>query len=124
MVVDLAMKRNEIYLREIWNQIIDGSIIAGKYDDHKPDEYKAEDYGTVYRNQLGGILEHTFGGKRRHRRGGNTFTFDLAKLERVGESFNLKNRIETRPVTGHGEDVKAVKALERRPINLMNTTTN
>jgi len=111
MVVDLVRDRNEIYLREIWNKIIDGSIIAGKYDDHKPDEYKTEDYGTVYRNQLGGILEHTFGGKRQHRRGGNTFTFDLAKLERVGESFNLKNRIETHPVTSsNGEDVKTVKA--------------
>lgn len=51
---------------------------------------------------------------REHRREGNTYTFDLAKLERAGESFNLKNRIETRPVTGngHGEDVKAVKAPE------------
>lgn len=109
MIVDLVRDRNEIYLREIWNKIIDGSIIAGKYDDHKPDEYKTEDYGTVY--QLGGILEHTFGGRRQHRRGGNTFTFDLVKLERVGESFNLKNRIETRPVAGHSEDVKTVKAL-------------
>jgi hypothetical protein len=57
------------------------------------------------------MLELTFGGKRSHRRMGNTFTFDLAKLGWVGESFNLKNRIETRVITGNGEDVKAVKAL-------------
>jgi hypothetical protein len=102
----------EIFYRDVWNDIINGTI-PGKYDEHKPDEYKTEDYGTICRNQLGGILEHTFGGKRQHRRGGNTFTFDQAKLERVGESFNLKNRIQTRLVSGngHGEDVKAVKAL-------------
>ena len=111
IVVDLAADKNEIYLREIWNKIIDGAI-AGEYDNHKPDEYKTVDYGTIYRNQLGGILEHTFGGKRQHRRGGNAFIFNLAKLGRVGESFNLMNRIETRLVTGngYGEDVKAVKA--------------
>jgi hypothetical protein len=100
----------EILNRDIWNDVVSGSI-AGKYDEHRPDEYKTEDYGTLYRNQIGSILEHTFGGKRQHRRNGNTYTFDLAKLERVGESFNLKNRIETRPITSsNGEDVKVVKA--------------
>lgn len=111
IILNLALGKDDLYLREIWNKIIDGSIIAGKYDDHKPDEYKTEDYGTIYRNQIGGILEHTFGGKRQHRRNGNTYTFDVAKLGRVGESFNLKNRIETRLIPGNGEDVKAVKAL-------------
>jgi hypothetical protein len=113
IVLDLAKDGNEIYHKDIWNKIVNGSL-AGKYDDRKPDEYKTEDYGTIYRNQLGGILEHTFGGKRQHHRDGNTFTFVLAKLERVGESFNLKNRIQMRliPGNGHGEDVKAVNALE------------
>lgn len=112
IVLDLARAAagNKIYLKQVWNDIIGGAIPGN--NDRKPDEYMTEDYGTIYRNQLGGILEQTFGGKRQHHRDGNTFTFDMAKLERVGESFNLKNRIQTRRVAGLCEDVKAVKGLE------------
>jgi hypothetical protein len=90
-------KTNEIYVKDIWEQIIYGKL-RGVYDDKKVNEFQSEDYGTFYRNQIGTILEHTFGGTPKHREKGNTYTFDLKELARVGKAYNLTTSIQTKIV--------------------------
>jgi hypothetical protein len=88
---------NEIYVKEIWEVIVTGGL-GGVYEEKKPNEFQSEDYGTIYRNQIGNILEHTFGGTPRHRENGNTYIFDPAELARVGKAYNLTTSIQTKIV--------------------------
>jgi hypothetical protein len=89
---------NEIYVKEIWKLIVTGEL-GGLFDEKKPNEFQSEDYGTIYRNQIGNILEHTFGGTAKHREKGNTYIFDPAELARVGKAYNLTTSIQTKIVT-------------------------
>ncbi len=90
-------KTNEIYLKQVWDFIISGGL-GGLYDEKKPNQFESEDYGTIYRNQIGTILEHTFGGIPKHKEKGNTYTFDPVELARVGKAYNLKTSIQTKIV--------------------------
>jgi hypothetical protein len=90
-------KTNEIYLKQVWDSIISGEL-GGLYDEKKPNQFESEDYGTIYRNQIGTILEHTFGGLPKHREKGNTYAFDPVELARVGKVYNLKTSIQTKIV--------------------------
>jgi hypothetical protein len=54
------------------------------------------EYGTIYNNSISNILEHTFGGRARHRENGNLFIFDPEELERVGRAYNLTTKIQTK----------------------------
>jgi hypothetical protein len=93
----LASKTGKIDHRDAWYKIT--SDFGGVYDrDHKPNEYQSEDFGTIYRQTVGTILEHTFGGKREHAKDGNTFTFEPQRLAKVGRSYNIKNKIQARLV--------------------------
>jgi hypothetical protein len=99
---------NGIYVKDIWEIIVND--LGGRYDEKKPNEFQSEDYGTIYRNQIGTILEHTFGGTPRHNRKGNSYNFDLNELVRVGKAYNLTTNIQTKIVLEDlCEGVKAVK---------------
>jgi len=104
----------KIYHRDLWAKIIGGEF-PGASDKNKPNEYQSEDFGTIYRQTVGTILEHTFGGKREHAKKGNTFTFDPPRLDRVGKSYNIKSKIKTRLVISHsnnkGEQVNTVNTI-------------
>jgi hypothetical protein len=84
----------EISVAEIWEQV--RATIEGHYDEKKPHEYQTLEYGTVHNNTISNILEHTFGGRPKHRAFGNTFIFDLEELKRVGKAYNLKTDIQTK----------------------------
>ena len=84
----------EISVAEIWEQV--RATIEGHYDEKKPHEYQTLEYGTVHNNTISNILEHTFGGRPKHRAFGNTFIFDLEELTRVGKAYNLKTDIQTK----------------------------
>jgi hypothetical protein len=72
--------------------------LKGAYDSNNPNEFQSEDYGTIYRNQISNILEHTFGGRPKHRENGNAFIFDTEELSRVGRAYNLTTMIQTKNV--------------------------
>jgi hypothetical protein len=84
----------EISVAEIWEQL--RFTIEGHYDEKKPYEYQTLEYGTIYNNTISNILEHTFGGRSKHRTFGNTFIFDLEELTRVGKAYNLSTDIQTK----------------------------
>jgi hypothetical protein len=88
---------NELYVKTIWDELRT-SIPDGYYDEKKPNEYQTLEYGTIYNNSISNILEHTFGGRSKHRENGNLFIFDPEELERVGRGYNLKTRIQTKVV--------------------------
>ncbi len=93
----------EIYVREIWEDIITNSL-KGAYDSNKPNDFQSEDYGIIYRNQISNILEQTFGGRPKHRENGNSFIFDTEELSRVGRAYNLITKIQTKIVRdGEGD---------------------
>src|ERR671932_2210758 len=54
------------------------------------------EYGTFYNNSISNILEHTFGGRSRHKEAGNLFIFNPEELERVGRAYNLTTNIQTK----------------------------
>jgi hypothetical protein len=110
----------EISVAEIWEQI--RADIEGYYDEKKPHEYQTLDYGTIYNNTISNILEHTFGGRPKHRTFGNTFIFDLEELTRVGKAYNLKTDIQTKIIEieqsniTKDEGMKAPSPLGKPPI--------
>ncbi|HEY1248320.1 MAG TPA: hypothetical protein VGE97_04980, partial [Nitrososphaera sp.] len=95
----------EVYVKHIWNRMTDASTgeLSGSYDPKKPNEFQSHDFGTIYRNQIGTILEHTFGGTPKHRRFGNSYIFDPEELDRVGKTYNIKTKIDTKSVSEGSE---------------------
>jgi hypothetical protein len=87
---------NEVSNKAIWEEI--KNIIDGHYDEKKPYEYHTLEYGTIYNNTISNILEHTFGGRPKHRSFGNTFIFDPEELVRVGNAYNLTTKIQTKVI--------------------------
>ena len=85
---------NEIYVKQIWWAIKE--TIEGYSDDKRPHEYQTLEYGTIYNNTISNILEHTFGGRPKHKEHGNLFLFDPEELARVGRSYNLTTKIQTK----------------------------
>jgi hypothetical protein len=70
---------NELYVKTIWDELRT-SILDGYYDEKKPNEYQTLEYGTIYNNSISNILEHTFGGRSKHKESGNLFIFDPKNL--------------------------------------------
>jgi hypothetical protein len=93
---------NEIFVKEIWDSI--KGTIQGYSDERRPHEYQTLEYGTIYNNTISNILEHTFGGRAKHRNNGNVFVFDLEELERVGKSYGVSTKIKTKIVTEEGSE--------------------
>jgi hypothetical protein len=87
---------NELYVKTIWDTIKE--VIGGYSDEKRPNEYQTLEYGTIYNNSISNILEHTFGGRPKHKENGNTFIFDPEELSRVGKAYNLTTEIQTKIV--------------------------
>ncbi|MGB7954345.1 MAG: hypothetical protein WCF23_10210 [Candidatus Nitrosopolaris sp.] len=85
---------NEIYVKQIWGAI--RRTIEGYSDEKRPHEYQTLEYGTLYNNTVSNILEHTFGGRPKHKEHGNVFLFDPEELARVGRSYNITTKIQTK----------------------------
>ena len=94
LVAQSSRPDKEISVAEIWEQV--RATIEGHYDEKKPHEYQTLEYGTIYNNTIRNILEHTFGGRPKHRTFGNTFIFDIEELTRVGKAYNLSIDIQTK----------------------------
>jgi hypothetical protein len=90
---------NEISVKQIWwaiKETIEGYIDP---DNKRPNEYQTLEYGTIYNNTISNILEHTFGGRPKHKEHGNVFLFDPEELARVGRAYTLSTNIQTKIVT-------------------------
>ena len=83
----------EIFACAIWDKIPAGKLI-GHYDERKPNEYHAADYGTVYRNSVTNIICDKFGAQRRHKENGNVLIFDVNKLVKIGKSYDAETHIQ------------------------------
>jgi hypothetical protein len=95
IVTDLVSKNGtEISNAIIWEAF--RNAIDGHYDGKKPYEYHTLEYGTIYNITISNILEHTFGGRTKHRAFGNTFIFDPEELARIGKAYNLTTKIQTK----------------------------
>jgi hypothetical protein len=97
----ISKEGNEISVGLIWEELKD--TIGGSADEKKPNEYHTLEYGTIYNNTIGNILEHTFGGRPKHRRFGNTFIFDPEELTRVGKAYNLTTKIQTKIIVDNND---------------------
>jgi hypothetical protein len=123
LVAQSCRPDKEISVAEIWEQL--RATIDGHYDEKKPHEYQTLEYGTIYNNTISNILEHTFGGRPKHRTFGNTFIFDLEELTRVGKAYNLKTDIQTKMIDisieqnniTKNEGMKALSPLGKLPIS-------
>ena len=83
----------EISVKQVWASI--QGKITGHFDERRPNEYHTLEYGTIYNNSISNILEHTFGGRPKHKKDGNWFIFDREELERVGRSYTSTGKIKT-----------------------------
>jgi hypothetical protein len=86
----------ELYVKTIWEAI--KQSIEGYSDDKNPNEYHTLEYATIYNNSISNILEHTFGGRPKHKEDGNIFIFDTEELSRVGRAYNLITEMQTKIV--------------------------
>jgi hypothetical protein len=94
---------NRISSIDIWYKIIAGGI-EGAYDARTPNRYESAEFGTLYRNTFTGIIRDKFGAERKHTEKGVMFTFDPVKLAKVGRSYDLITKIQTRFDFGSNSD--------------------
>ena len=93
IVVDLVSRLgNVVSTSQVWHAIKDS--IPGSYDEKKPNEYQTQDYDTIYRNTIGKTICDNFGAEREHRRNGNVFVFDVAKLVRAGKVYDIETNFQ------------------------------
>ena len=110
---------NEVSVAIIWEAL--RNAIDGHYDEKKLYEYHTLEYGTIYNATISNILEHTFGGRPKHRAFGNTFIFDPEELVRVGKAYNLTTKIQTKVLNVNEEyrkvfeDPEGSKAIRKGP---------
>jgi hypothetical protein len=92
----VSVDGKEVYASKIWDMITSSTIIHGKYDDRKPNEYHSSDYGTIYRNTLTNIICDKFGAERKRKNDGTILIFDNEKLLKVGSIYNQRSIIQTK----------------------------
>ncbi len=113
----------------IWDNITNGSIIEGHFDDKRPNEYQSADYGTLYRNTITNIICNKFGAERKHTRNGNVLRFDPEKLVKVGSAYNIKSRIQTKVIEDGSEGCEgspegASSHIQNSDVKYTNNLTN
>ena len=85
-IVSTLVKHNgsEISSRSIWNELMEE--IPGTLNEKNPNEYHTNDYGTIYRNTtMANYLGDSFGGRVKHGREGNMWTFDRDVIESLAK---------------------------------------
>ena len=92
----VSVDGKEVYASKIWEMITSGTIIHGKYDDRKTNEYHSSDYGTIYRNTITNIFCDKFGAERKRKNDGIVLIFDNEKLLKVGSAYNQRSSIQTK----------------------------
>jgi hypothetical protein len=100
---------SEISSQKIWNEFMEE--VPGMLNEKNPNEYHTDDYGTIYRTStLPSYLGDSFGGKVKHTKKGNVWSFDRDVIESLAKED--KTRIEVSEVKliaqENGEGVKAV----------------
>ncbi len=82
-IISSLIKANgfRIMFRTFWNALKEN--IPGKEDEKKPNEYHTEDYGTLFRSTISGILSDTLGAKTEHKRDGNILIFNPEVIENL-----------------------------------------
>jgi hypothetical protein len=93
---------NEISVKQIWGAIKE--TIEGYCDEKRPHEYQTLEYGTIYNNTISSILEHTFGGRPKHKEHGNVFLFDPEELLRIGRAYSLTTTIQVTDTDPEGSE--------------------
>lgn len=64
----------------------------------EPGKYETEEYGTIRRTTVGSILEHSFGGDRKHTKAGNIYRFNRNRLDRLKSAYELDSKIKVKQV--------------------------
>jgi hypothetical protein len=111
----------EVYASKIWEMITTGTIIQGKYDERKPNEYHSSDYGTIYRNTITNIICDKFGAERKRKNDGTVLMFDKEKLLKVGSVYNQRSSIQTK--LSEYEDSSRREGSESSESSRVNTCT-
>jgi hypothetical protein len=78
----------------VWNEIVQGDVISGYYDDKRPNEFQTADYGTIYRNTITNIICDKLGAQKKHKEIGSVLIFDIDKLTKVAKSYDLDTHIQ------------------------------
>ena len=94
IVVDLVSQFGRVIPTTLLWESIKASI-EGYSDEKRPNEYVTQDYDTIYRNNITKTICDNFGAEREHRRDGNVFVFDLAKLARAGKVYDIEANFQT-----------------------------
>src|SRR5215211_9343449 len=99
---------NEISSKTIWNELMEE--IHGTLNEKNPNEYHTDDYGTIYRTTtVSRYLGDSFGGKVKHGREGNIWTFDRETIENLAKEDKSRITIsEAKKGENIGEGVNTV----------------
>jgi hypothetical protein len=113
-VVETLVKHKgpEISSKSIWKELVEE--IPGTLNEKNPNEYHTNDYGTIYRNTtMANYLGDSFGGKVRHAREGNIWTFDRETIESLAKKDKSRITItEVKRGENIGEGVNTVNTQE------------
>ncbi len=86
-------KTNQVSSLDFWKAVI--NEIPGLPDLHKPNEFHTDDYGTLYRTTISGVVCDCFGASIKHGDKGNILVFDRTVIKELVKSDieNDKTRI-------------------------------
>lgn len=74
----------EVSSQKIWNDLMEE--IPGTLNEKNPNEYHTHDYGTIYRTStIPNYLGDSFGGKVKHTKKGNVWTFNRETIESLAK---------------------------------------
>jgi hypothetical protein len=94
----------KVRAKDIWEEITIRNLIAGHYNEKKPNQYETEDYGTIYRNSITNIICDKLGAHRQHKETGSVLIFDTDKLAKIGKSYGFEVHIELKFWEGNNDD--------------------
>ncbi len=95
----LTENTNQVSSLDFWKAII--NEIPGLPDLHKPNEFHTDDYGTLYRTTISGMVCDCFGASIKHGDKGNILVFDRTVIKELVKSDieNDKTRIIVKEIT-------------------------
>jgi hypothetical protein len=102
----------EIPASQIWGTIIGNNGIDGYYDERRPNEFQAGDFGMIYRNTITNVI---CGALRKHTEKGSVLIFNLEKLVKVGKSYDLETKIQLKLLEDAPDDPDASDGFNNTP---------
>ena len=103
-IISSLIKENgpRILFKTFWNSLKE--TIPGKEDEKRPNEYHTEDYGTIYRSTITGLLSDTLGAITEHKRDGNILIFNPEVIEKLLQTDKTKIIVkETNDIQSNSE---------------------